>query len=64
MTVDTFLLLDLLGYVAYSLLSFGMFKIAKEDGQDGHIEPWGTPCGLGSFSTLASPAALSSVWLF
>ena len=52
MTVDTFLILDLLGYVAYSLLSFGMFKIAKDDRSGWTYRALGDALWVGIFFNL------------
>ena len=52
MTVDTFLLLDLLGYVAYTLLSLGMFKIAKDDRSGWTYRALGDALWVGIFFNL------------
>ena len=52
MTVDTFLLLDLLGYVAYTLLSLGMFKIAKDDRSGWTYRALGDSLWVGIFFNL------------
>ena len=52
MNIDTFLLLDLLGYVAYSLLSFGMFKIAKDDRSGWTYRALGDALWIGVFFNL------------
>jgi hypothetical protein len=52
MNIDTFVLLDLLGYVGYSLLSFGMSKIANEDRSGWTYRALGDALWVGIFFNL------------
>lgn len=52
MNVDTLLLLDLIGCVGYTLLSFGMLKIAKDDRSGWTYRALGEALWVGVFFNL------------